>query len=140
MAEKKKKKQKKTHGIPRREPYYAAPPRDPDPIFYGAPPSKRQLGRLRALMPEPPLTAEESADLTADSILDRRLERRILKPARDADIMRRRERRRKKVEDAYEPSYKRGGKVKQGYKKGGSVKSKSIDGIAQHGKTRGTMR
>ena len=33
-----------------------------------------------------------------------------------------------------------GGKVKMGYKKGGSVKSKSIDGIAQRGKTRGTMR
>ena len=33
-----------------------------------------------------------------------------------------------------------GGKVEMGYKKGGSVKSKSIDGIAQHGKTRGTMR
>jgi len=33
-----------------------------------------------------------------------------------------------------------GGKVKMGYKKGGSVKAKSIDGIAQRGKTRGTMR
>tara|TARA_R100000963_G_C4637045_1_gene100982 strand:- start:63 stop:446 length:384 start_codon:yes stop_codon:yes gene_type:complete len=33
-----------------------------------------------------------------------------------------------------------GGMIKMGYKKGGSVKSKSIDGIAQHGKTRGTMR
>ena len=33
-----------------------------------------------------------------------------------------------------------GGKVKMGYKKGGSVKSKSIDGIAQRGQTRGTMR
>ena len=31
-----------------------------------------------------------------------------------------------------------GGKVEMGYKKGGSVKS--IDGIAQRGKTRGTMR
>ena len=34
----------------------------------------------------------------------------------------------------------KGGKVEMGYKKGGSVKSKSIDGIAQRGKTRGTMR
>jgi hypothetical protein len=33
-----------------------------------------------------------------------------------------------------------GGMIKMGYKKGGSVKSKSIDGIAQRGKTRGTMR
>ena len=33
-----------------------------------------------------------------------------------------------------------GGKVEMGYKKGGSVKAKSIDGIAQRGKTRGTMR
>ena len=31
-----------------------------------------------------------------------------------------------------------GGMIKMGYKKGGSVKS--IDGIAQRGKTRGTMR
>ena len=36
-----------------------------------------------------------------------------------------------------------GGKVKMGYKKGGSVKKsskKSIDGLAQRGRTRGTMR
>jgi hypothetical protein len=40
-------------------------------------------------------------------------------------------------------NFKKGGKVKQDYKKGGSVKKsskKSIDGIAQRGKTRGTMR
>ena len=33
-----------------------------------------------------------------------------------------------------------GGKVEMSYKKGGSVKAKSIDGIAQRGRTRGTMR
>ena len=33
-----------------------------------------------------------------------------------------------------------GGKVKMGYKKGGSVKAKSIDGIAQRGKTRAAHR
>ena len=33
-----------------------------------------------------------------------------------------------------------GGMIKMGYKKGGSVKSNSNDGIAQRGKTRGTMR
>ena len=37
-------------------------------------------------------------------------------------------------------NFKKGGKVKKSYKKGGSVKAKSIDGIAQRGKTRGTMR
>jgi hypothetical protein len=33
-----------------------------------------------------------------------------------------------------------GGRVKMGYKKGGSVKAKSIDGIAQRGKTRAAHR
>jgi hypothetical protein len=72
-----------------------------------------------------------------------------LRAAKAAEEMMLDEFRREDIEAAYAPeffpdiSYKRGGKVKKGYKKGGSVKKsskKSIDGIAQRGKTRGTMR
>ena len=72
--------------------------------------------------------------------MDRKDMSKALRAQRESAIARRAAEERRRTDMS---GFRGGGKVKMGYKKGGSVKKsskKSIDGIAQRGKTRGTMR